>query len=129
MDISIQECVVMALENAAQFYDLEKRVRTRFAGSQRQAGTGIFECADGSVYIFAGGMAAIRFWANLVQWMRDEQGPLYETLDRPEWSDMAFLNSDRAKDAFAEMFWVVAKGRTKERFTARRSAGACRSVR
>ena len=56
VDISIQECVVMALENAAQFYDLEKRVRTRFAGSQRQAGTGIFECADGSVYIFAGGM-------------------------------------------------------------------------
>ena len=114
VDISIQECVVMALENAAQFYDLEKRVRTRFAGSQRQAGTGIFECADGSVYIFAGGMAAIRFWANLVQWMRDEQVPSYETLDRPEWSDMAFLNSDRAKDAFADMFWVVAKGRTKE---------------
>ena len=114
VDISIQECVVMALENAAQFYDLEKRVRTRFAGSQRQAGTGIFECADGSVYIFAGGMAAIRFWGNLVQWMRDEQVPSYETLDRPEWSDMAFLNSDRAKDAFSEMFSVVAKGKTKE---------------
>ena len=114
VDISIQECVTMALENAAQFYDLEKRVRTRFAGSQRQAGTGIFECADGSVYIFAGGMAAIRFWGNLVQWMKDEQVPSYETLDRPEWSDMAFLNSERAKDMFAEMFSVVAKGKTKE---------------
>jgi len=104
----------MALENAAQFYDLEKRVRTRFAGSQRQAGTGIFECADGSVYIFAGGMAAIRFWGNLVQWMKDEQVPAYETLDRPEWSDMAFLNSDRAKDQFADMFSVVAKHKAKE---------------
>lgn len=114
VDISIQECVTMALENAAQFYDLEKRVRTRFAGSQRQAGTGIFECADGSVYIFAGGMAAIRFWGNLVQWMKDEQVPSYETLDHPEWSDMSFLNSDRAKDMFAEMFSVVAKRKTKE---------------
>lgn len=114
VDISIQECVTMALENAAQFYDLEKRVRTRFAGSQRQAGTGIFECADGSVYIFAGGMAAIRFWGNLVQWMKDERVPSYEVLDKPEWSDMAFLNSDRAKDVFAEMFSVVARTKTKE---------------
>src|SRR6185436_12196358 len=114
VDISIQECVTMALENAAQFYDLEKRVRTRFAGSQRQAGTGIFECADGSVYIFAGGMAAIRFWGNLVQWMKDERVPSYEMLDGPEWSDMAFLNSERAKDTFADMFSVVAKDKTKE---------------
>jgi benzylsuccinate CoA-transferase BbsE subunit len=104
----------MALENAAQFYELEKRVRTRFAGSQRQAGTGIFECADGSVYIFAGGMAAIRFWGNLVQWMKDEQVPSYEALDAPEWSDMAFLNSERAKDMFAEMFAVVAAPKSKE---------------
>jgi len=114
VDISIQECVTMALENAAQFYDLEKRVRTRFAGSQRQAGTGIFECADGSVYIFAGGMAAIRFWGNLVQWMKDERVPSYEALDGGEWSDMKFLNSEQAKDMFAEMFSVVAKDKTKE---------------
>ena len=114
VDIAIQECVAMALENAAQFYDLEKRVRTRFAGSQRLAGTGIFECADGSVYIFAGGMAAIRFWGNLVQWMKDEQVPSYEALDGPEWSDMGFLNSERAKDRFAQMFSVVAAGKSKE---------------
>ena len=114
VDISIQESVTMALENAAQFYDLEKRVRTRFAGSQRQAGTGIFECSDGYVYIFAGGMAAIRFWGNLVQWMKDERVPSYEVLDGAEWSDMAFLNSERAKDMFAEMFSAVAKRGTKD---------------
>lgn len=114
VDVAIHECVTMALENAAQFYDLEGRVRTRFAGSQRQAGTGVFECADGSVYIFAGGMAARRFWANLMQWMKDECVPLYETLDGPEWSDMAYLNSDGAKDRFAHMFSAVARGKTKE---------------
>lgn len=114
VDISIQECVTMALENAAQFYDLEQRVRTRFAGSQRQAGTGIFECADGYVYIFAGGMAAIRFWPNLVAWMKEMRVPQAEAMDEPQWADMAFLNSDQAKDTFERMFSGFAKTRTKE---------------
>lgn len=114
VDISIQESVTMALENAAQFYDLEKRVRTRFAGSQRQAGTGIFECLDGYVYIFAGGMAAIRFWGNLVQWMKDEKVPSYEVLDGAEWSDMSFLNSEEAKDMFSNMFSEVARRGSKD---------------
>ena len=114
VDIAIQECVTMALENAAQFYDLEKRVRTRFAGSQRQAGTGIFECADGYVYIFAGGMAAIRFWPNLVQWMKDAEVPGVEVMEGTEWSDMAFLNSDKGKDTFADLFTTFARTRTKE---------------
>ncbi len=114
VDVSIQECVTMALENAAQFYDLEKRVRTRFAGSQRQAGTGVFECADGYVYVFAGGMAAVRFWQNLVKWMKDERVPSAEILDFPQWADMAFLNSDQAKGVFADMFGGFAKTRTKE---------------
>jgi len=114
VDVSIQECVTMALENAAQFYELERKVRTRFAGSQRQAGTGIFECADGYVYVFAGGMAAIRFWKNLVQWLKDEQVPAAATLESPQWADMAFLDSEEAKQTFAKLFAGFAKSRTKE---------------
>jgi benzylsuccinate CoA-transferase BbsE subunit len=114
VDVSIQECVTMALENAAQFYELEKRVRTRFAGSQRQAGTGIFGCADGYVYVFAGGMAAIRFWPNLVRWMTDENVPGAHVLESPQWADMDYLNSEAAKDTFAEMFAGFTRGRTKE---------------
>lgn len=114
VDISIQECVTMALENAAQFYDLEQSVRTRFAGSQRQAGTGIFECADGYVYIFAGGMAAIRFWPNLVAWMKEMRVPKAEIMEEPQWADMRYLNSDAAKDLFSEMFAGFARTRTKE---------------
>ena len=59
-------------------------------------------------------MAARRFWGHLVQWMKDERVPSYETLDRPQWSDMAFLNSDPAKDTFARMFSVVARKKTKD---------------
>ncbi len=114
VDISIQECVTMALENASQFYDLEQRVRTRFAGTQRQAGTGIFECADGYVYLFAGGMAAIRFWPNLVAWLKEMRVPSVEIMESPRWADMAFVNSDEAKDTFAKLFSSFARTRTKE---------------
>ena len=52
--------------------------RTRahaLAGSQRYAGNGLFECSDGYVYLFAGGMGASRFWAQPRQWLRDERMP------------------------------------------------------
>ena len=104
----------MALENAAQFYDLEQRVRTRFAGSQRQAGTGLFECADGYVYIFAGGMAAQRFWPNLVQWLKDSQHDSAHELEDPRWAEMNYINTDEAKDRFENLFSAFARPRTKE---------------
>jgi benzylsuccinate CoA-transferase BbsE subunit len=114
VDVSIQECVTIALESAAQVYDMEGRVRTRFAGTQRQAGTGIFDCADGYVYVFAGGMAANRFWKNLAQWVKDENLPSAEKLSGPQWSELTFMNSDEAKEIFAEVFTDFVKTRTKE---------------
>ena len=114
VDIAIQECAVMAMENAGQVYDLEKRVRQRSAGIQRQAGTGLFPCADGFVYLFAGGMAALRFWPNFVAWMRDESVPGAEGLSDPCWADMAFLDSEAAKETFSSLFEGFAAPRTKE---------------
>lgn len=115
VDISMQECVSMALENAAQFYDLEHKVRTRFGGAQRHAGTGIFECADGYIYIFAGGMAAARFWPNFVQWMRGERVPGAEVFSAPQWSDIQYVNSDPAKAVFSGIFSAFAKANTKKK--------------
>jgi benzylsuccinate CoA-transferase BbsE subunit len=114
VDVAMQECVTIAMETAAQVYELEHRVRTRFAGTQRQAGTGIFECADGYIYIFAGGMAARRFWPNLAQWVKDDKVPGGEKLSWPQWSELDFMNSDEAKQIFAEVFTGFAKARTKE---------------
>ena len=56
VDLSMQECVVLGMENAMQIYDLEGVVRKRSAGEQRYAGTGVFECKDGYVYMMAGGI-------------------------------------------------------------------------
>lgn len=113
VDISIQECTVMALENAAQFYDLEKRVRSRSAGAQRQAGTGLFPCVDGYVYIFVGGMAALRFWPNFVTWMHDEGVDQDGQFADARWTDMAFLDSSEAKQLFSTLFSAFAASRTK----------------
>src|SRR5207237_1372644 len=55
-----------------------------------------------------------RFWGNLVEWMKDERVPSCEMLESPQWSDMKFLNSEDAKNAFGEMFSGFARSRTKE---------------
>src|SRR6218665_409264 len=55
IDVSVQESVTMALENAVQFVELEQQIRKRNGGEQRQAGTGVFPCSDGMGYLMAGG--------------------------------------------------------------------------
>ena len=113
VDVSVQECVVMSLENAAQVYDLEGQVRERAGADQRYAGSGVFECADGHVYVFAGGMAAARFWGHLVGWMVEEAVPDAALLQGPQWQDMRHVNSKAAKDAFERVFGTYARTRTK----------------
>src|SRR4029077_14329016 len=66
VDVSIQECVTMGQKTAIQFYDLENTVRKRASGEQIMAGVGVFDCADGQIYLMAGGIASTRFWENLV---------------------------------------------------------------
>ncbi|MCD0502649.1 CaiB/BaiF CoA transferase family protein [Bordetella petrii] len=113
VDVSIQECVTMALENAAQFVDLEGVVRKRTAGQQRQAGTGVFPCKDGMVYLMAGGIAANRFWAATAQWLIDVEAPQAHELLEPRWNDTAYLASDEAKARFERVFLPYAMQHTK----------------
>ncbi|MFM0158479.1 CaiB/BaiF CoA transferase family protein [Paraburkholderia sediminicola] len=104
VDVAIHECVTMAIENAAQFYDLAGVVRKRFAGEMRHAGTGVFECCDGYVYLFAGGMGAARFWNNLVRWLQEEDVAGSQVLSEPRWTDSRFMDSGEAKSIFDEIF-------------------------
>jgi len=113
IDVSIQECVVLALENAVQFYDLEHTIRKREAGRQKLAGMGIFPCADGHVYLMAGGIASSNFWANTVQWLEDERVPGADQLKRVCWDDQDFLATEEAKGQFQKLFGPFALSRTK----------------
>jgi benzylsuccinate CoA-transferase BbsE subunit len=113
VDVSLQECVATALENAPQFYDLEGVVRGRPSGMQRHAGTGLYPCADGYVYLYVGGLASGRFWTRLVDWLVSEGVPRAQELTAPEWNDRPFLETDAAKQTFGEIFGAFASERGK----------------
>lgn len=113
VDISVQESVAMALENAVQFVELERTVRKRNGGEQRQAGTGVFACQDGMVYLMAGGVASNKFWHGTAQWLIDVNAPGATQLHEARWMDNAFLQSAEAKQIFADIFLPFSIRRTK----------------
>lgn len=114
IDVSIQECVVMAMENAIQFYDLEGTVRKRDAGVQRLAGMGVFKCVDGEVYLMAGGISSSRFWENTVNWLVESGIDAANVLRDSKWQNQDFLATVEAKATFAEIFGPFARSRTKD---------------
>ena len=111
VDVSMQECVAMALENTVPFFDLEGKVRKRSGLTQRYSGAGLFPCLDGFIYVFVGGLAAIRFWDGFVEWLREEEAPGAERLRGEHWHDRAFRESKEARDIFAEVFGPFAASR------------------
>jgi benzylsuccinate CoA-transferase BbsE subunit len=113
VDVSIQECVTMGLETAIQFYDLEKTIRKRASGQQIMAGVGVFACADGQVYLMAGGIASTRFWENLVNWLVDEGVDSARQLLEPAWQSHDYLATPEAKTIFHALFAPFAKRHAK----------------
>lgn len=117
VDVSIQESVTMALENAAQYYDLRGEIRPRPNGPQRGAGAGLYPCADGYVYVFVGGIASGGFWTRFIDWLKSEEVPELDRITGPEWADRGFLDTTAAKEIFAKVFGNFAVDRDKEWLT------------
>jgi benzylsuccinate CoA-transferase BbsE subunit len=111
VDVSAQESIVMAHENAVQFYDLEKVVRRRNGGSPRQAGVGVYECQDGHVYLLATGLGV--FWPQLVDWLEAEGVEGATGLRDDKWQDNAYAASEAGKAEFLVIFDRLALHRTK----------------
>ncbi len=104
VDISMQESVTLALENAAQTYDLEGVIRKRPLGDQRFAGYGLFECKDGYIFLGSRGIGNSPAWSRSMQWFRDESMEGADRLLGPEWSDTHYLKGDEAREVFGELF-------------------------
>lgn len=114
VDISMQESVTLALENAAQTYDLEGVVRQRPLADQRFAGYGLFECKDGYIYLGSRGIGNSPAWSRSLQWFKDEGMEGVERLYGPEWSDLAYLKSDEAREVFGDLFMRWSRRHTKD---------------
>ena len=114
IDVSLQEAVVMALENAAQFYDLEKVVRGRTGGKQAVSGNGQFPCKDGYVYVLGRGISSPQFWINTVRWLNEENVEGAAELQEPRWVERDFIFSEPAKVRFAQIFSSFASAHTKD---------------
>jgi benzylsuccinate CoA-transferase BbsE subunit len=108
IDASCQEAIVMALENAAQTYQLEGVVRKRGSMAHR-AGTGIYRAADGEIYLLAGGIGDTSMWSNFARWMEAAGIPEASQFANPDWSDRA----PGAEEIFARIFAPYAAARTK----------------
>ena len=114
IDVSMQECMVLGLENAAQTYDLEGTVRKRYGGQQRQAAIGAYPCKDGYVFLLAGGIASNRFWIPTVQWLVEERAPGAEALTDPRWLEVKYVMSEEGKRIFGSVFEPFTRARTKK---------------
>ena len=113
VDVSAQEAVATALENALQFYDLEGVVRTRIGAGYNEAGTGVYTCADGYVYLMVGRLSTAQGWANLLTWFDDVGLAGRDVLRDAVWSDHAYRQEPSAQAYFRELFERFAAGRDK----------------
>ncbi|HEY3751485.1 MAG TPA: CoA transferase [Pseudonocardiaceae bacterium] len=113
VDVSVHECVTLALETAIQYYDLEGVIRGRQTGRYRHAGSGLYDCADGYVYLFVGGVASNRFWGRLVDWLVESGVPEAAVLHEPVWEDLDHLRTEEAKATFERLFTTMSAGRSK----------------
>jgi benzylsuccinate CoA-transferase BbsE subunit/naphthyl-2-methylsuccinate CoA transferase subunit len=102
LDVSLQECVATALENALQFYDLEGIIRRGIG--HVEAGMGIYPCQDGYVYLVAGMGDNVNLWTAFVDWLHEEKVEGAEILAHDEWKTPKFRRTAEAKQRFGEIF-------------------------
>jgi benzylsuccinate CoA-transferase BbsE subunit len=114
IDVSAHEAVTHSLENAAQFVDLEGVVRRRTGSRSSEAGTGLFACMDGHVYLVTGLGGLPLAWDGLIRWL-DETGSsgVAHELAHPKWQDQQWRRTTAAAEEFRSLFGAHAAERTK----------------
>ena len=104
IDVSIQECVAQAMENASQYWDLEGVIRKRVGLEQAEAGAGIYPCKDGFVYMLVALRGALMRWDELVDWLTEEGIPGSDKLKQEKYKDTQWRRSQEAQHEFSKVF-------------------------
>jgi benzylsuccinate CoA-transferase BbsE subunit len=114
LDVSAQEAVAAALEDAIPQFDLTGRVRRRAGDLPREAGTGIYACADGYVSMVAGRLGTAKAWTALTHWLVEEGTPDAEELLTPPWQEFSHRQRRESIDRFRAIFERFTRPRTRE---------------
>lgn len=113
VDLSAQEAVAHSLENAVQYLDLEGVVRTRAGAGPQEAGTGLFRCADGWIYVVGGLGGKPLAWDAIVEWLVDGGLPDAQVLGEDRWQRPDWRRTPQACAGFRDLFETFAATRTK----------------
>ncbi|WP_224744570.1 CoA transferase [Microcella indica] len=113
VEVSVQESVATALENALQYSDLEGVVRRRVGAGYQEAGTGVYACSDGFVYVMVGRLSTAQGWVNLLDWLDEAGVPGTAGLRTTEWTDHEYRKSAAAQAEFRRIFESFAADRSK----------------
>lgn len=102
VDVSCIESVGTALENSAQFWDLEGVNRRSAVG--KIAGGGTVPCKDGYIVVVAIMGANKVMWEPFVQWMKDEGVEEWEVFDDDKWVDPGYRATKEGYETFSRIF-------------------------
>lgn len=102
VDVSAMESVGMALENAAQYWDLEGTIRR---GRGKEAGSAtVHPCKDGHIAIVAIMGKNKIMWEPFVKWMKEENVEEWEVFEDPRWIEPSYRRSEEGYSTFCRIF-------------------------
>lgn len=114
VDVSGQECIAFALEDAVPEWYLNRNIRTRTGDKAREAGTGVYPCKDGHVSMVAGRLGTAKAFKTLVHWIAESGTPRGEELLDERWQDFKYRQSADGIDRFAVIFGAFCATRSKQ---------------
>jgi benzylsuccinate CoA-transferase BbsE subunit len=114
IEVSAQEVVIQALETSLAEYELAGKVRGRLGAEPREAGTGVYPCADGFVSMVAGRLGTATAWKHLVAWLQESGVPGAERLSEPGWDTLEHRQLPASIAQFSEVFERFSADRGKD---------------
>ncbi len=102
VDVCCMEAVGMALENAAQFWDLEGVLR-RGRGTEAGSAT-VHPCTDGYIALVAIIGANKAMWKTFLNWMEEEQIEELAVFQDDKWISPAYRRSKEGYESFCRIF-------------------------
>lgn len=114
VDVSMQEVMALGTETAPQFLAMKGVTRRRRGEQVRQAGIGVYPCADGHVFLYAADSGVGRGWKLLAQWLVEAGVAGAEDLLDPRWQDSGYNTQAGPCARFAALWAEFAAHRGKQ---------------